>query len=109
MTINDIKGVAFLVLVAFTFPVVLYVFMRYWEFMVDGTFRTRPDALHRKIGDSVCLAFPVITLLMFVQIGFPKFQKWWLDSPVFVSFLALLFFGVAPVLLGRGIVRVWRR
>lgn len=108
MSAREYCGLAFLVVVAFTFPVLLYLLMRIWEFIVDRTFGTPPDLRLRKIPVSVCLAFPVITLLMFVQIGFDRFQRWWVESPYLVSALALFFFGVVPVLLGRMIVRIWR-
>jgi hypothetical protein len=109
MSTNQLKVVASFVLFSFTFPIVLYVLMRFHYFIVDGNFRTPPNELPRKLADSVCLALPVISLLMFVQMGFADFQRWWLDSPFVVSGLALLFFGVAPAILGRAIVRVWRR
>ncbi|HWR35594.1 MAG TPA: hypothetical protein VN622_06965 [Clostridia bacterium] len=108
MSTRDYCGLALLIVFAFTFPIVPYLILRAYYFIVDATFATRPDPRWRKIAASFSLALPVLTLLMFLQIGFGKFQKWWFESPYVVSALAVFFFLVVPVVLARAIVRIWR-
>jgi len=108
MSSENYRGLAFLVVLSFTSALVLYLLARAWEFVVDRLFGTRPNPLYRKVTTSVSLAWPIFFLLVFVQIAFRQFQKWWFESPYVVSALALFFFGAVPIVLGRAIVRVWR-
>src|SRR5689334_21414889 len=101
----------FAVVLAFAFivPFVGYLIGLVWSNSVAKLFGVPPNPKMRRLAATFFLGLPIFALATYVQLDFNGLRDWWLQSPILVTVVVLLFLVLAPALLIRGIIRIWRR
>lgn len=104
---NEIHKVAMALGAAFIIPGIGYLIGNAWSNSVAKVFGVPPNPKLRKLAATFFLGLPVFMLATYVRLDFDGLRDWWLQAPVLVSIVALLFLVLIPILLIRAIVRVW--
>ena len=92
---------------AFIVPVIGYLVGLMWSNSVAKVFGVPPNPKLRKLAATLFLGLPIFVLAAYVQLDFDGLRDWWLQSPVLVTAVVLLFLVLVPALLIRAIIKVW--
>ncbi len=103
---NEIYKFAIVLAFAFIIPIIGYLIGLMWSNSVAKVFGVPPNPKLRKLAATFFLGLPIFVLATYVRLDFGGLRDSWLQSPVLLTAVALLFLVLVPALLIRAIIKL---